>query len=134
MKNFRRIATVLFSIFLFVVNAQGQAKTQRMAEDSVAIVESDTTTYELIVFDIGFENWMHTHSKPVWYHENDFYRTNNLIYVSNWNTRVINNMHRPPFEYEIEYNAHTDYGVELNWKLFWYFKYLEHKLGITLKR
>nr|NQU89816.1 hypothetical protein [Bacteroidota bacterium] len=100
--------------------------------DSLELAKGDSTEYELLVFDTGFDNWFRTNSKPIWYHENEYYRSKNIQYVSNWNNRVIQQMHRPPYEYEIVYDPGTDYGPEVNWKLFWYFKYLEHSYNISL--
>jgi hypothetical protein len=129
-----KFATVI--VFLFFANtgfAQKQDEVKTVQKDSVAIAQGDTTEYELMVFDIGFENWLHTHSKPKWYYEKEYYRSQNNRYVSSWNSKVRSTMGRPPFEYEIDYDQKVDYGLELNWKLFWYFRYLEEKLGIKLK-
>jgi len=100
--------------------------------DSVAIAPGDSTEYELIVFDPGFNSWFISNRKPMWYHENSYYRNKNNFYTVYWNLRVLENMHRPPYDFEIDYDPKIDYGVELNWQLFWYYKYLEHKYNITL--
>lgn len=103
-----------------------------ITKDSLQIARTDSTQYELLVTDIGFETWFITNSRPVWYHENDYYRSKNHRSVVSWNNKVRQAMYRPPFEYEIEYNPAIDYGVEVNWKLYWYFRYLEQKIGITI--
>lgn len=94
---------------------------------------SDTTRYELIVLDPGFETWLIGNSKPVWYYSDSFYKTKNILSVNQWNNHVRNSHYRPPFEFEIDYDPKTDYGIEFNWKLYWYFRYLESKLGIRLE-
>ncbi|HPE33266.1 MAG TPA: DUF6146 family protein [Bacteroidales bacterium] len=126
--------TIFFFFFLIIfplaINAQTESnKSQGTATEIRPI---DSTEYELIVSDAEFENWLITNSRPVWYHENDYYRFKNRLYVVNWNNRVRQAMYRPPYDYEIEYDPSVDYGVEVNWKLYWYFKYLEQKLGIDL--
>ncbi len=123
---------VLLVLFLSGFSQQ-HLETAPMLPDSLAIVEGDTTEYELMIFDNVFHSWFLTNSKPVWYHEASYYRSQNIHYVANWNSRVRQSNYRPPFEYEIDYDPKIDYGVELDWQLFWYFKYLEHKLGIRLK-
>lgn len=100
--------------------------------DSVAITKGDSTEYELIVFDPGFHNWFISNQKPVWFHENEYYRTKNSLYTTYWNIRVLENMHRPPYDFEIVYDPTVDYGIEVNWQLFWYYKYLEQKYNIRL--
>jgi hypothetical protein len=100
--------------------------------DSIAIAPGDTTEYELIVLDPGFNNWFLTNRKPIWYHEKEYYHSKNTFYTTNWNIRVLDNMHRPPYEFEIDYDQSIDYGVELEWQLFWYFKYMEQKYNIRI--
>ncbi len=123
---------LIFLLIPFQLLSQTEGALQAAAKDSVQIAQSDSTEYELLVFDTGFETWLITNSRPVWYYENEYYRTKNQMYSIHWNSRVRQAMHRPPYEYEIEYDPRVDYGVDLNWKLFWYFKYIEQKLGITL--
>jgi hypothetical protein len=100
--------------------------------DSVAISPGDTTEYELIVMDSGFDNWFVSNRKPIWYHEKEYYHAKNTFYAINWNIRVHDNMHREPYDFEIDYDQKIDYGIELEWQLFWYFKYIEQKYNIIL--
>lgn len=100
--------------------------------DSVAITKGDTTEYELIVFDPSFQSWFATHRKPIWYYDKEYYHVKNTLFTTYWNNLVINNRHRPPYDFEIEYDPTVDYGIEVNWQLFWYFKYLEEKYKIKL--
>jgi len=100
--------------------------------DSVAIAHGDSTEYELIIFDTGFNGWFISNRKPVWYHEKEYYHTKNTFYTSYWNLRVLEYMHRPPYDFEIEYDSKVDYGIDVEWQLFWYYKYLENKYNIRL--
>ncbi|NCC74409.1 MAG: hypothetical protein EOM06_13590 [Sphingobacteriia bacterium] len=121
-----------FFLVIFPLAISAQTETDKSQGTATGIRPTDSTEYELIVSDAEFENWLITNSRPVWYHENDYYRFKNRLYVVSWNNRVRQAMYRPPYEYEIEYDPSVDYGVEVNWKLYWYFKYLEQKLGIDL--
>lgn len=109
----------------------GKAKSQN-EKDTLAISENDSTEYEITIIELGFDNWMLTNAKPRWYHTKEYYENKNQFFVSDWNNRVISSMHRPPFEYQIDYNPNTDYGLEVNYQLYWYFKFMEHKYGIHL--
>jgi len=100
--------------------------------DSVAIAPGDSTEYELIVLDLDFTSWFHTNKRPVWFHEKEYYHSKNTFYATNWNNRVIESMHRLPYEFQIDYDSKIDYGVDVEWQLFWYFKYLEQKYNIKL--
>ncbi|MFY9144982.1 MAG: DUF6146 family protein [Bacteroidales bacterium] len=125
-------------LFVFLIGmsicsfAQKQPDAGAVIKDFTDTSLSDSIYYELIVFDVAFDNWMTTNSRPVWYYEKEYYEAKNRNYIISWNNLVKQNMFRPPFEYEIDYEPAIDYGIDLNWKLFWYFKYLEQKLGIKL--
>lgn len=125
---------VLATFFALALGANNQSRVAslKIAADSIEIAKADSTEYELIIFDNDFESWFITSQKPRWYHENSYYRTKINFYATDWNLRVLQNMHREPYEYEINVDPNVDYGIDINWKLFWYFKYLEETLGIKL--
>lgn len=125
---------VLAMFFAVALTAKNQCNIlpTSISTDSVKIAKADSTEYELIIFDPSFENWFITSQKPKWYHENSYYRTKINFYATDWNLRVLQNMHREPYEYEINVDPNVDYGIDINWKLYWYFKYLEETLGIKL--
>ncbi len=94
-----------------------------------SIQQGDTTEYELIVFDPGFDSWFVTNRKPIWYNSNKYYQSKNYIYVIEWNNRVKSYGYQRPYDNEIIYDLNIDYGKEVNYKLYYYFKYIEQKTG-----
>ena len=92
----------------------------------------DSVEYELIIFDPGFETWFLTHSKPQWYHSQEYYETWNKQYVSSWNAKAVSSRYSRVFETTIDYDYFTDYGLELNYKLFYYFQFVEKELKIEI--
>lgn len=128
---------VLFAVCLMSVSAFGfTAKTafdHAPNTDTVSIQKGDTTEYEVIVIEQGYDSWMATNAKPRWYYTKEYYENRNRFFVIDWNNRVIETMARPPFDERIEYNPNIDYGLEVNYKLYWYFKFMEHKYGINLR-
>ena len=115
-------------------------KKAEAPEQEVELVENDTTKtedsteYELIVMDSGFESWLAT-QPPANYHSRQYYETWNRQYVNEWNQR-----HNSPIQYgdfyetKIDYDPNVDYGLELNYKLYYYFLFIEDEYGITLIR
>jgi hypothetical protein len=96
--------------------------------------EADSTEYEVIIFDPGFEPWFHKHRKQPWYHTQESLETRNWLYVIAWNQKVRDGtfqMTHPnnPFEQEIDYRKNIDYGMEVNYMLYYYFKYIEDTWG-----
>jgi len=93
---------------------------------------TDSVQYELIVDEPGYDSWVATNSKPVWYHEKEYYRTWNVLYVTEFNYRVLNTNAGHPFTEMINYDRQIDYGLDVEYKLYWYFKFIEYKYNTKL--
>ncbi len=91
------------------------------------IRETDDEKHEIVVLDAGFESWFLTNAKPVNFHTLRFYETQNAAYVSAWNQMA--RTPGGPITNEINYDPNENYGVEVNYKLYWYFKYMESIYG-----
>ncbi|MEZ5082877.1 MAG: DUF6146 family protein [Bacteroidales bacterium] len=98
----------------------------------IATEASDTSQYELTIIEPGFDSWFITNRKPVWYHEETYYKTYNQLYVNEWNVRVRSIEFDVPYDNIIHYNYMTEYGIDLEYKLFWYFKFMEDKYNMKL--
>jgi hypothetical protein len=96
------------------------------------VVEDDSIEYELIVMDPGYESFLAT-QKPMEFYSQSYYESRNYRYVTEWNAR-----HSQPLRYGdmyetyIDYSPHIDYGLELNYKLYYYFRFFERKYGVRL--
>jgi hypothetical protein len=105
-------------------------KVELIKEDSTA--QEDSTEYELIVMDSGFESWLAT-QPPANYYSQQYYENWNHLYVTEWNNRHNNPLRYGDFyETHIDYDPNTDYGLELNYKLYYYFRFIEKEYGIVL--
>lgn len=99
--------------------------------------EQDSSEYELIIMDPGFEPWFEMNRKPIWYHTNDYLANWNYQYVVAWNAKVRDPLFTQsrtdsPFTLEIDYRPNVDYGIDLNYKLYYYFRYIEAIWGKIL--
>jgi hypothetical protein len=94
--------------------------------------QEDSVEYELIVSDPGFETWYLLQNSPARYRSQEYYENWNHQYVSAWNYLATQPRKRSFFEPIIGYEPGVDYGFELNHKLFYYFQYVEHVLGIQI--
>jgi len=99
--------------------------------------DQDSTEYELIIIDAGFSSWFDMNRKPVWYYSKDYLAAWNYQYVVAWNAKVrdplfTQNRADNPFILEIDYRPTIDYGLDLNYKLYHYFKYIEATWGKIL--
>ncbi len=101
---------------------------QQVEGDTIEI-SSNKTEYDIIIIEPGFNSWFRSLAKPEGYYSQSYFETRNLIYVTNWNQRVLepNNYDPMLYEMQINYNQHIDYGYEVNYKLYYYFIYFQRK-------
>lgn len=130
-------ALIIFIVFItgvFFINPLF-AQENKKDSTSIEISSKDSTEYELLVIDAGFENYLATVPHPKNFYSNEHYRNWNIQYCSEWNRR-----HQNPIKYgdfyetQINYDPSVDYGIDLNYKLYYYFQYIEDKYGIVLIR
>ena len=119
MKNF------LFSLFILLLVCS--CSTQQKAASSargISIV-NDSTEYEITIIDPGFDQWYTLNFSPSKDYSNEYYRGKNLNTVSNWNIYLTHGKYPLVIDSFINYDPSVDYGIEVNRRLFWYFKYSE---------
>ena len=128
-KNF--IFGFLALVFLFGCGTSKKAATTKI--DIVAdSVPQDTVSYELIITDPGFEIWLTTNAKPMSFYSQKYYESKNLFFVNEWNNRYNGGVNPELYESYIDYWPGVDYGLELNYRLFYYFLYFEHSNRVNL--
>ncbi|AOW20520.1 DUF6146 family protein [Urechidicola croceus] len=131
MKNlFYFLAITVMVVSCGTSNKIINARTDSDIEESV-VIENDSLEYKIIIYDIGFSNYLNSIAKPVNFYSQNYYENKNIFYVTSWNIRA-----RNPLQYgdfygnEIDYQQNIDYGLDVNYKLFNYFKFVEYKYGI----
>jgi hypothetical protein len=82
-------------------------------------IEQNEEEYELLVLDPGFETWFLTTWSPA--------KDRNPSYYKMWNQRYVN-----AWNYQIQYDATIDYGMEVERKLYYYFRWVDTKLKIPI--
>ncbi|HEX7016156.1 MAG TPA: DUF6146 family protein [Cyclobacteriaceae bacterium] len=133
MKSILKYMVPMFAVMVFV-SACGSGKNAapvRYGQNMILDRGEDDEEYELVIIDSGFDRWFATHSRPMSFHSPQFYESMNHRYVTAWNEKVITHGFRPnsPFQQRINYNPGVDYGLEVNYKLYYYFKYIEDVYG-----
>ena len=118
---------------LFIIGCSSTTKTiakneTDIPEEAVRIA-NDSLEYEIIIIDIGFNYYLLSIAKPIWYYPQFYLETKNKFYVTEWNIRVQEPFRYDPNIYEntINYDFNTNYGLEVNYKLYNYFRFVEHK-------
>ena len=125
--------TVLFLLMtLLLASCAGLRKTTQVKISNDLAASEDSLEYELIIIDPGFETWLITTARPDWFYSQSYLETWNRQYVSAWNQNVTGGRNSRVFESYIDYQPHIDYGLDLNYRLFYYFQYVEKKLKIPI--
>lgn len=130
--NMKRSVCLLLVILAFAqINGHCQKGKEkiRVKTDTTA---ADSVEYELIIIDPGFESWLVTRPSMNYYSK-EYYVIKNSFYVKEWNFRHDNPMRFGDlYETSVDYDPLTDYGLELNYKLYNYFVYFEEKNKVKL--
>jgi hypothetical protein len=118
-------ALVLLSVLVFSCGIQRGTSGSKVGKldirDTISV--KDSTEYDLIVFDSGFDYWLNSRSFSKNQYSNDYLQTMNNQYSREWNRRYSLGDRR--IESNIDYNVTIKYDFEFNYKLFMYFKYFE---------
>jgi len=126
----KTIFILLIFLVVFSVDGFSQKRKERYKAkpDTLTV---DSLEYKLIVLDPGFEAWLATKPSKEFYSQ-EYYEQRNRLYVTEWNQRYMTFRNNERYETYIDYNPHTDYGLDLNYKLYYYFKYFEETNRVKL--
>lgn len=138
------LSIVCFSILLFLGSCNSTKKPLAITdEEKIAFsqtegdtisISSDKTEYEIIIIEPGFNTWLQSIARPEGYYSQSFLENRNRILVINWNQRVLQPQRFDPnlYEQQINYNSFTDYGYEVNYKLYNYFVFFQRRYNQRL--
>jgi hypothetical protein len=76
----------------------------------------------VIIIDPGFSTWLASRSLPRNYHSQSYLENKNILWVGEWNRRVLQpfRYNRNLYEMTINYNQNIDYGYEVNYLIYNY--------------
>lgn len=127
-----KVLFFISGILFLLVNACGSTKKVEAPDQQVEVIASDSLAYELIIFDPGFETFLAMKPSAEFYSQH-YYESWNRRYVLEWNIR-----HQNPLRYgdffqtHIDYDPLVDYGLDLNYRLYNYFLFIDERYGIRL--
>lgn len=102
-------------------------RTPGVANDTIRI-ENDSLEYRIIIVEPGFESWLIS-QPPRGYYSQNYLEDKNRIFVTEYNSRVLQRGRYPLnlYEEQINYDPQTDYGYEVNYLLYNYFVFFQNK-------
>jgi len=121
------------SIVLFVISCGSYTKNTVLKEEPV-VISNEELEYEIIIIDQGFTTFLKSQARSKNFYSESYLKSKNRQYVGVWNSRVSNPQQYNSSIYEniIDYQHNIDYGLDVNYKLFWYFKFAEQKYKMKL--
>lgn len=122
----------LIPMFLILLAWSCMPSQKAVSPDKKAVIKKDSTEYEITIIDPEFDQWYLLTYSPAKDYSNEYYRSHNRIAVSNWNDYFLKGKYHRVIDNYIIYDNSADYGIEVNRKLFWYFKYTEDRFRIRL--
>ena len=130
MKNILLIITIL--VFVFACNTSKKVvpaknETIKVKTGDTIKISGDNLEYDVIIIEPGFGSWLERMAKPTGYYSLEFLKSKNRIFVSEWNRRVLqtSQQYMNLYQMQINYNFNTNYGYEVNYKLYNYFIYFQ---------
>lgn len=146
--NMQKIGLYFLLLFLMLILAitsctSSKKTIEPTSEEKIAFnqtegdtiqIASDKTEYQIIIIEPGFNYWLRSIAKPEGYYSQSYLENRNRLYVMNWNQRVLTPGQFDPslYQLQIDYNDQTDYGYEVNYKLYNYFIYFQRKYNQRL--
>jgi hypothetical protein len=127
----------LLSITLFIACGSYSSTTSKskVIKEEPVVIANEELAYEIIIIDPGFTSYLYSTARPMSYYSKTYLQNNNRISVAIWNSRAQNpqKFNGNIYENVIEFESNVDYGLEVNYKLFWYFKFAEQKYKMRLR-
>ena len=120
------LAAILFS------GCHTSKNVTSVKQKAVIAKDKDSTQYEVLIFDPDFDFWYQVHFNSVLDYTNEYYRTQNTLAVVRWNSYYTSGRYYRIIENYLDYDNNTDYGIDINRKLYWYFKYVQEQFHLRL--
>ena len=127
MRTFLYLCLMALGIWACSTNKNATATSAKLARDM-----QDSTEYEVIIYDIHFDNWYLLNYSEAKDHSDAYYHSKNMVAASRWDDYYRSGKFINIVDSFINYQPQTDYGIEVNRKLFWYFTFVEEYYKIHL--
>lgn len=127
MKNILLILAFSFAI-LSCGTGNKFSNTSQGSENDTIRIANDSLEYEIMIIEPGFDSWLISQPKRGHYGQS-FLESKNRLFVSEYNNRALQpqKFSSQLYTEQINYNTTVDYGYEVNYLLYNYFVYFQHK-------
>lgn len=115
-----------------MLSACSVQSTMQKSVLTVVKPENDSSAYELVIIDPDFDLWYIMKYSPALDRSEGTYQVQNRLGVLNWNSFYASGMFSEVIGSYIDYRPEISYGIELNRRLYWYFRFIEERHHIQL--
>lgn len=128
MKNILYLALALIFVYSCATTKSKDLEGTASTNDTVRIA-NDSLEYEIIIIEPGFSTFLNSIAKPEGYYSQNYLENKNQFLVTDYNQRVLQSQRYNPdlYPWQIDYDRNTDYGYEVNYKLYNYFVFFSRK-------
>ena len=125
---------ILLSIGLFIGSCASSPIKDTIKTEKPVIIANDSLEYQIIIIDIGFNAFLNSIAKPEGFYSQSYLEARNRTWVLTWNNRVrnISQFDSSIYENIIDFQSGTNYGYDVNYKLFNYFLFAQQKYTMNL--
>lgn len=133
MKLLKNIS-LLFCTGLLLWSCGSTPINNKNPKEEPVVISNDSLEYEIIIIDPGFSAYLASIAQPEGFYSQSYLEARNRSWVINWNQRVRNptNFNQNIYENIIDYQPTTNYGYDVNYKLFNYFLFAQRKYKMSL--
>ena len=124
--------SIIALVIIFLSGCYSSSKLVRMPDENLIDIAHDEEEYELIILDPAFETWFATTWSPAKDRNQAYYSNWNQQYVTEWNYKATRPHATNFFNSQIQYDPSINYGIEVDRKLYYYFRWVDTKLGIPI--
>jgi hypothetical protein len=123
---------LIIPLFILLLAWSCSPSLKTGSSDKHSVIKIDSTEYEITIIDPEFDTWYLLNFSPGKDYSNEYYRGKNQVGAGNWNDYFNRGRYQRVIENYIYYDYAVDYGIEVNRKLYWYFKYTEDRFRMRL--
>jgi hypothetical protein len=131
-KTFAMKPIYFFGMLVILAVACSPAKQAMKTSAVVSPINTDSTQYDLIINDINFDTWYQLNYSESKDRTNEYYHSKNIVAVGNWNDYYRSGKYINVIDSYIDYQPQIDYGIDVNRKLYWYFKFVHDYYGVKM--
>jgi len=89
-----------------VVSSEDNAIDNTESNDTIRIANDDLE-YEIIIIEPGFQSWLASTARAEGYYSQPYLENRNILYVTEWNSRVLQPQRFNPNLYEMQIDYQT---------------------------